>query len=234
MISPKERDSLTCLEELDSEDDTVIVTERMAEEEVLPFEQEVDHNMNDQSCKPLMSSSSLNFSTHLTEEDIIPPRCKTPTSANQLELEIKGSESDINELLNPITPTKSSTGEDPSESPWTPTANLKMLISAASPEIRNRERQKKKFNTKDSTHASRVNGKIRMGKKNRTKANKEDSFCDDLMIEEGGDLQMDTDSQSSHISRKEKSLGLLCHRFVYLYYSYSILFPKLINTCPNV
>lgn len=37
------------------------------------------------------------------------------------------------------TPTKGL--EAPSSEPWTPTSNLKMLISAASPEIRNREKE---------------------------------------------------------------------------------------------
>ncbi len=38
------------------------------------------------------------------------------------------------------TPTKGL--EAPSSDPWTPTSNLKMLISAASPEIRNREKER--------------------------------------------------------------------------------------------
>lgn len=38
------------------------------------------------------------------------------------------------------TPTKGL--EAPSSEPWTPTSNLKMLISAASPEIRNREKER--------------------------------------------------------------------------------------------
>ncbi|XP_077178167.1 transcription factor E2F8 isoform X2 [Paroedura picta] len=61
--------------------------------------------------------------------------------------------------------------------PWTPTANLKMLISAASPEIRNRERRKK-------DHLS----------------------CDEY--------------EKSQPSRKEKSLGLLCHKFLAHYPHY--------------
>lgn len=41
-------------------------------------------------------------------------------------------------LTTPPKPNESISGD-----PWTPTANLKMLISAASPEIRNREQGKK-------------------------------------------------------------------------------------------
>ncbi|OCT83600.1 hypothetical protein XELAEV_18021742mg [Xenopus laevis] len=62
--------------------------------------------------------------------------------------------------------------------PWTPTANLKMLISAASPEIRNRERE---------------------------------------ILEE----QFSGDELEKVLpSRKEKSLGLLCHKFLARYPSY--------------
>ncbi|KAM3919711.1 transcription factor E2F8 [Leptodactylus fuscus] len=62
--------------------------------------------------------------------------------------------------------------------PWTPTANLKMLISAASPEIRNRERE---------------------------------------ILEE----QFSGDELEKTIpSRKEKSLGLLCHKFLKRYPDY--------------
>lgn len=48
------------------------------------------------------------------------------------------------------TPTKGSS-EAPGGEPWTPTSNLKMLISAASPEIRNREKEK---NIADETENS--------------------------------------------------------------------------------
>lgn len=44
-------------------------------------------------------------------------------------------------IMGPLsTPTKGS--EAAGGEPWTPTSNLKMLISAASPEIRNREKEK--------------------------------------------------------------------------------------------
>ncbi|XP_037614113.1 transcription factor E2F8 [Sebastes umbrosus] len=65
--------------------------------------------------------------------------------------------------------------------PWTPTSNLKMLISAASPDIRNREKE----------------------------------LCMD-----GLDPSQDTENgeeSEKMISRKEKSLGLLCHKFLARY-----------------
>ncbi|XP_072278410.1 transcription factor E2F8 isoform X2 [Pyxicephalus adspersus] len=71
------------------------------------------------------------------------------------------------------TPTKPP--ESNNSDPWTPTANLKMLISAASPEIRNRERE---------------------------------------MLEE----QFSGDELEKTLpSRKEKSLGLLCRKFLARY-----------------
>ncbi|CAH2325620.1 transcription factor E2F8 [Pelobates cultripes] len=62
--------------------------------------------------------------------------------------------------------------------PWTPTANLKMLISAASPDIRNREREIL-----------------------------EEQFSGDEL-------------EKAQPSRKEKSLGLLCHKFLARYPKY--------------
>lgn len=68
--------------------------------------------------------------------------------------------------------------------PWTPTYNLKMLISAASPDIRNRE--KELCLHQDAT-------------------------------EDGLDSKQDRDmaeESKRRYSRKDKSLGLLCHRFL--------------------
>ncbi|XP_010899468.2 transcription factor E2F8 [Esox lucius] len=93
---------------------------------------------------------------------------------------------EIQSNMGPLTtPTKGTggTGE-----PWTPTSNLKMLISAASPEIRNREKE--------------------------------------LCVDEGGnavDSSQDCElgeEVEKQISRKEKSLGLLCHKFLARYPDY--------------
>ncbi|XP_068117310.1 transcription factor E2F8 [Hyperolius riggenbachi] len=74
------------------------------------------------------------------------------------------------------TPTKPEDGHN--SDPWTPTANLKMLISAASPDIRNREREMQ-----------------------------EEQFSGDEL-------------EKSLPSRKEKSLGLLCRKFLDRYPDY--------------
>ncbi|KAG2462890.1 E2F8 factor, partial [Polypterus senegalus] len=75
--------------------------------------------------------------------------------------------------------------------PWTPTANLKMLISAASPEIRNRE--------------------MELGADDREVTGSIDVCQENLMEDDPDKLQP---------SRKEKSLGLLCHKFLARYPDY--------------
>ncbi|XP_077785632.1 transcription factor E2F8 isoform X1 [Podarcis muralis] len=85
-------------------------------------------------------------------------------------------------LTTPPKPNEISPGD-----PWTPTANLKMLISAASPEIRNREQEKRLSDSRNEIP--------------------EDHFSGD-------------EYEKSQPSRKEKSLGLLCHKFLARYPSY--------------
>lgn len=51
---------------------------------------------------------------------------------------------------NPITPVK--LVDKQQAEPWTPTANLKMLISAASPDIRDREKKKELFRPIENKH----------------------------------------------------------------------------------
>lgn len=54
---------------------------------------------------------------------------------------ISGNTQEAQKNMGPLsTPTKGA--DAPLVEPWTPTSNLKMLISAASPEIRNREKEK--------------------------------------------------------------------------------------------
>ncbi|TKS70443.1 Transcription factor E2F8 [Collichthys lucidus] len=87
--------------------------------------------------------------------------------------------------MGPLTTPKK--GREPgSVDPWTPTSNLKMLISAASPDIRNREKE----------------------------------LCMDNDEREGVDSTQDAENgeeSEKMISRKEKSLGLLCHKFLARY-----------------
>ncbi|XP_076967615.1 transcription factor E2F7 [Tamandua tetradactyla] len=103
---------------------------------------------------------------------------------------------------NPITPVKLVDRQQ--AEPWTPTANLKMLISAASPDIRDREKKKGLF---------------------RPIENKDDAFTDSLQLDVVGDNAVD-EFEKQRPSRKQKSLGLLCQKFLARYPSYPMSTEK--------
>ncbi|XP_053441158.1 transcription factor E2F7 [Nycticebus coucang] len=103
---------------------------------------------------------------------------------------------------NPITPVKHADRQQ--AEPWTPTANLKMLISAASPDIRDREKKKGLF---------------------RPIENKDDAFTDSLQLDVVGDSTVD-EFEKQRPSRKQKSLGLLCQKFLARYPSYPLSTEK--------
>nr|XP_020849170.1 transcription factor E2F7 isoform X2 [Phascolarctos cinereus] len=103
---------------------------------------------------------------------------------------------------NPITPVK--LADRTQAEPWTPTANLKMLISAASPDMRDREKKKELF---------------------RPIENKDDAFSDSPQLDAVGDGPVD-DLEKQPLSRKQKSLGLLCQKFLARYPSYPLSTEK--------
>ncbi|XP_033913410.3 transcription factor E2F8-like [Acipenser ruthenus] len=111
---------------------------------------------------------------------------KTPLKPSTSHSILGEIQPDMGALTTPTKGNEAAPGE-----PWTPTANLKMLISAASPEIRNRE---KKLNT-DENEATEAT----------------DCSQEHLSGDESDRLQP---------SRKEKSLGLLCHKFLARYPDY--------------
>eukprot|EP00073_Rattus_norvegicus_P019654 XP_006229325.1 PREDICTED: transcription factor E2F8 isoform X1 [Rattus norvegicus] len=94
---------------------------------------------------------------------------------------------DLGPLTTPTKPKEVSQGE-----PWTPTANLKMLISAVSPEIRSRDQKRGLSDNRSGLPEAR-----------------------DCLHEP----QAKT-NEKSQPSRKEKSLGLLCHKFLARYPKY--------------
>ncbi|XP_007954007.1 transcription factor E2F8 [Orycteropus afer afer] len=110
---------------------------------------------------------------------------KESTAPNIVLAEIQP---DFGPLTTPTKPKEISQGE-----PWTPTANLKMLISAVSPEIRNRDQKRGLFDNRSGLPEAR----------------------DCLHEHLSGD-----EYEKSQPSRKEKSLGLLCHKFLARYPNY--------------
>lgn len=96
-----------------------------------------------------------------------------------------------------------------SDDPLTPTANLKMLVSAASPAIRDREIKKRElfpgqsYNTFESLHTA-ANALI-------SNSRQSEALGDDKAVNEESS-QVDYGGNKITISRKDKSLGLLCQK----------------------
>ncbi|XP_034984438.1 transcription factor E2F7 [Zootoca vivipara] len=104
----------------------------------------------------------------------------------------------------PITPVKLT--DRPLADPWTPTANLKMLISAASPDMRDREKKKELFRPIENNEFN-------------------DAFPDSLQCGTVDDATVD-EYEKQRPSRKQKSLGLLCQKFLARYPSYPLSAEK--------
>ena len=130
---------------------------------------------------------------------------------------VEDCESQLNSIWNqgpPATPpkvvgtAKSSTNQS-SDDPLTPTANLKMLVSAASPAIRDREIKKRElfpgqsFNTFESLHTA-ANALISNSRQSK-------ALGSDKTVNEDSN-QVDYGENKITISRKDKSLGLLCQK----------------------
>ncbi|NXC47865.1 E2F7 factor, partial [Penelope pileata] len=104
---------------------------------------------------------------------------------------------------NPITPVKLI--DRPQPDPWTPTANLKMLVSAASPDMRDREKKKELFRPIENSEQNDVPDLLQY------------DMVDDSTIDE---------FEKQRPSRKQKSLGLLCRKFLARYPSYPLSTEK--------
>ncbi|XP_038612523.1 transcription factor E2F7 [Tachyglossus aculeatus] len=124
---------------------------------------------------------------------------KTPMKSEPIDL---SKQRNCTPERNPITPVKL---VDRSQAePWTPTANLKMLISAASPDMRDREKKKELF---------------------RPIENKNAAFSESQQLDIEGDGTAD-EFEKQRPSRKQKSLGLLCQKFLARYPSYPLSTEK--------
>ncbi|XP_062838721.1 transcription factor E2F7 isoform X3 [Anolis carolinensis] len=126
---------------------------------------------------------------------------KTPMKIEPIDLSKQKS---ISPEASPVTPVKLT--DRPLADPWTPTANLKMLISAASPDMRDREKKKELFRPIQNNEFS-------------------DAFPDSLQCDAVDDGMTD-DYEKQRPSRKQKSLGLLCQKFLARYPSYPLSAEK--------
>ncbi|NXK44030.1 E2F7 factor, partial [Chauna torquata] len=104
---------------------------------------------------------------------------------------------------NPITPVKLI--DRPQPDPWTPTANLKMLVSAASPDMRDREKKKELFRPIENSEQNDMSDSLQY------------DMVDDSTVDE---------FEKQRPSRKQKSLGLLCQKFLARYPSYPLSTEK--------
>ncbi|XP_041833979.1 transcription factor E2F7 isoform X2 [Melanotaenia boesemani] len=88
--------------------------------------------------------------------------------------------------------------------PWTPTSNLKMLINAASPDIRHREMKKVLFRPIEN---------------DKDKPPSPDTLVEDIEVEDSCQFEAvdEEEDVEKKPSRKQKSLGLLCQKFLALY-----------------
>nr|XP_057933126.1 transcription factor E2F7 isoform X2 [Doryrhamphus excisus] len=120
--------------------------------------------------------------------------------------------------LDHVTPIKHTVTAEP----WTPTANLKMLISAASPDMRNREMKEKKVlfrpieNESESAHGGQVWGSVYQL---NTSLQQSLECVISLFFVLQFEAAVDEDADKKP-SRKQKSLGLLCQKFLALYPDY--------------
>ncbi|XP_056131731.1 transcription factor E2F7 [Lampris incognitus] len=104
--------------------------------------------------------------------------------------------------LSHITPIKHPDKASSAE-PLTPTANLKVLISAASPDIRDREMRKGLFRPIENERETPAMADM-------VEVTGMESSCQFETVEEDEDVEKKP-------SRKQKSLGLLCQKFLALY-----------------
>ncbi|XP_070542044.1 uncharacterized protein [Ptychodera flava] len=101
----------------------------------------------------------------------------------------------------PVTPTKPAEAD---MDPVTPTANLKILLSAASPDIRERDNRKKELFKDQRCWSYPIQESSAPTFSRKLSEGKEDQLSEEELYEDA----------IKPVSRKDKSLGLLCQRFL--------------------
>ncbi|XP_071112749.1 transcription factor E2F8-like isoform X1 [Haliotis cracherodii] len=193
LLSAKLRASITEEDESDEE---------MASSNV-PFSQK-SHSSDIKYCDHNKSRTSIINK----ENENSPKRVSSPRSKIRIPLEdsdvtvdnaMDNIDTDQNNNSQPVTPTKP---KEDAEAPLTPTANLKMLFSAVSPEIR-----KMQSKLKEEANAQQV------AEESNQDAN---DFDNEILCSS----QESDSGKPTTGSRKEKSLGLLCQKFLQKYPEY--------------
>ena len=148
-------------------------------------------NINTKSDLDYLMEAVKHEHNELSNEAQRPSRNRPAYSASHTE--------NMADRLNPVTPTKPKE-ESTDLDPLTPTANMKLLMSAVSPEIRSREKEQKETVKQETAVETNNNYITAVPSQKGTKRKASQS------VEEDED-----DTQTS--GRKEKSLGLLCQRY---------------------
>ncbi|ELU04667.1 hypothetical protein CAPTEDRAFT_198117 [Capitella teleta] len=151
-------------------------------------------------CSQESKLSVSELETMVVDNELLTPRPATPLPAGF---------GDQEDLMLPVTPTKPVCDD---LGPPTPMANLKLLMSAVSPELRDRERSKEPF---VDLHFNRS------ALKKRSLPLSELAPSSKKVCLEVDDLESEYGSEASAVenatSRKDRSLGLLCERFLQLF-----------------
>ena len=169
--------------------------------EISPLSHSED-KMPSSSDVPTITKASARFVTleigNVLDDPVnrifVPPTSPAPRSKTPLAAQNTASN------VNNITPTKPKEDADP----WTPTANIKLLLSAASPEIRKMEILKQNQMSGSgidtpAAHFERPPDTV--------------GPDGDAAAQTTSNKKIEKNSRNDGAGRKEKSLGLLCDRY---------------------
>ncbi|XP_048463431.1 transcription factor E2F7-like [Rhincodon typus] len=140
----------------------------------------------------LMQSNGIGVENLFVEPKKTLPKTPVKNISTPSAMRWRGCSTPDQDQVTPVKHSDKSLAE-----PWSPTANLKMLISAASPDIRDREKRKELFRQIENDRLLRS-------------------------INEAATNEF----EQQRPSRKQKSLGLLCQKFLARYPNYPISTEK--------